>query len=307
MEKSLSKIAFTSILLFCLLISARVSFSSSTAKVPSYLLDMGDGANLYALLVDKQNQTLYLYRSTPDGPRLDKQFRCTTGKNNNGAKVREGDKKTPNGVYFFKNILEDEQLPSKYGVRAFPMDYPNDFDRLDNKTGYGIWLHAVDLDERVSNSFDTEGCVVVTNNDILEISPYIRLNSTPIIVDDSIISEPASSLDEEKKEILAFIDTWVKSWAGKDLDRYMDCYDERFYGYGRSKTEQRRYKENLNRTYSEINVKLSDYQIFGYHGYIVVSFVQDYRSNRFHSTGRKKLYLTRTENGPKILSERINR
>ncbi|OGF97885.1 MAG: hypothetical protein A3F83_11335 [Candidatus Glassbacteria bacterium RIFCSPLOWO2_12_FULL_58_11] len=268
---------------------------------------MGDGASQYALLVDKQSQMLYLYSSTPDGPHLDKQFRCTTGKNNNGAKVREGDKKTPNGVYFFRSILEDGQLPSKYGVRAFPMDYPNDYDRLDRKTGYGIWLHAVDEDQRVSNSFDTEGCVVVTNKDIMEISSYIRLNSTPIIVDDSIIRAPAASLEEGKKEVLAFIDTWVKSWAGKDLDRYMDCYDERFYGYGRSKEEQRRYKENLNRAYKKIRIKLSDYQIFGYHDYIVASFVQDYRSDRFHSTGRKKLYLTRTENGPKILSERINR
>ena len=32
----------------------------------------------------------------------------------------------------------------KYGVAAYPLDYPNAWDRFNERTGYGIWLHGVD-------------------------------------------------------------------------------------------------------------------------------------------------------------------
>lgn len=268
---------------------------------------MGESSDDYALLVSKKYQELHLYKASPDGPRLQKKFRCTTGKNNNGNKNREGDKKTPNGVYFFRGILEDEQLPVKYGVLAFPMDYPNDYDRLLNKTGYGIWLHAVDEDERVKVSYDTEGCVVVTNDDILELSEFITLNSTPIIIDDSISTTSHDKIRDQGKEILDFVHNWADAWQGKDIDSYMDCYDERFYSYSRNKAQQRAHKERLNRAYKTIEVGLSDIRVYSYYDYYVVSFIQEYRSDRFYSKGSKKLYLDKTENSVKIFAERMNR
>ncbi|MEA1997623.1 MAG: L,D-transpeptidase family protein, partial [Gemmatimonadota bacterium] len=150
------------LLSFLLLIPCR----STAREIPSCLMSSGDGrSSSYAILVDKKRQSLDLFKSSPQGPQLVKQYRCTTGKDNNGSKHREGDLRTPNGVYFFTGMREDETLPAKYGVRAFVMDYPNDYDRLQDKTGSGIWLHAVDDDSRVEISYDTEGCVVVTNDD----------------------------------------------------------------------------------------------------------------------------------------------
>ncbi len=274
---------------------------------PAYLLEMGRDGGDYALLVDKQEQELYLYRGDKDGPRLYKRFRCTTGRNNNGTKLREGDLKTPNGVYFFRGILEDEQLPAKYGLRAFVMDYPNDFDRLRHKSGSGIWLHAVDEDERVEKSYDTEGCVVVTNADIIELSAYITLWDTPIIVDDSLRMESGARYDSARASALEFVAAWKSSWEQKRLDDYMACYDERFTGYGRTKAQHRAHKRRLNRAYKKIEVTLTDINVYAFHNYLVVSFNQEYRSDRYHSVGRKKLYLTRDGDGFRILSERISR
>ena len=231
-------------ILLVILTAAGVSADPSSGSTPAYLLQMGHDGKDYALLVDKQEQRLYLYQGTKDGPKLRKQYRCTTGRNN-GTKLREGDLRTPNGVYFFRGILEDDQLPSKYGVRAFPMDYPNDFDRLRNKTGSGIWLHAVDEDDRVTKSYDTQGCVVVTNSDIKDLSSYISLWDTPIIVDDSLEYNDSNEHVKERSRVLKFIDTWRKAWENKKIDRYMDCYDERFYGYGRTKAQQRAHKWSL--------------------------------------------------------------
>lgn len=293
-------------LLACLL-PAVTGAAPADRETPIYLLEMGYDGGDYALLVDKQEQLLYLYRGTGDGPRLYKQFRCTTGRNNKGAKLREGDLKTPNGVYFFRGILEDEQLPEKYGVRAFTMDYPNDFDRLRNKTGGGIWLHAVNESDRVEKSYDTEGCVVVTNSDIMELSGYIALWHTPIIVDDSLVTVGSETYQRERTKVLDFIGEWEHSWENKRIDRYMACYDERFSGYGRTKARHRAHKQRLNEVYKEIKVDLTDINVFAFHNYLVVSFRQEYRSDRYHSVGRKKLYLTRDGDSYRILSERISR
>ncbi len=274
---------------------------------PIYLLEMSSEGDHFALLVDKQAQELYIYRGSQDGPSLYKRFRCTTGRNNNGTKLREGDLKTPNGVYFFKGILDDEQLPAKYGVRAFTMDYPNDYDRLNNKTGSGIWLHAVDEDDRVEKSYDTEGCVVVTNADIMELSNYITLWDTPIIVDDSLRVESESQYDSARENVLSFITGWELSWEQERLDDYMACYDERFIGYGRTRAQHRAYKQRLNKAYKNIEVELTGISVYAFHNYLIVSFNQEYRSDRFHSVGRKKLYLTRDGDSFRILSERISR
>ena len=294
------------VLLACLT-AAGISAAPTIDGTPAYLLEMGHGGADFALLVDKQEQQIYLYKGTTDGPRLFKQYRCTTGRNNNGTKLREGDQKTPNGVYFFRGILEDDQLPQKYGVRAFPMDYPNDFDRMRNKTGSGIWLHAVDEDDRVTKSYDTEGCVVVTNGDIMELSNYITLWDTPIIVDDSLNYEPPDRYADERDKVLSFIETWRKTWANKQLDEYMNCYDERFSGYGRTKAQHRAHKKRLNQSYKKIEVTLTDLSVYAFHNYLVVSFNQEYRSDRYHSVGRKKLYLSRDGDDFRILSERISR
>lgn len=295
------------VLFLCLFMHLAVSTSLSAEEIPLYLLEMGAGADDYALLVDKKYQEIHLYKNSPDGPSLQKKFRCTTGKNNNGTKSREGDKKTPNGIYFFRGILEDDQLPVKYGARALTLDYPNSYDRLFNKTGYGIWLHAVDEDERVEISYDTEGCVVVTNEDILELSRFISLNSTPIIIDDTISAASADNLKAERQKVLDFVHHWADAWQNKDIDRYMDCYENRFYSYGRNKQQQRSYKQQLNRAYKTIKVDLSDIRVYGYHDYYVIAFIQEYRSDLFYSKGPKKLYLDRGGNGLKIFAERMNR
>ena len=278
-----------------------------SGEMPAYLLSMGEGKGNFAMVVNKKAQLLCLYQNTSQGPRLEKQYRCTTGKNNNGAKLREGDLKTPNGVYFFRSRLEDEQLPEKYGVRAFPMDYPNDFDKLSDKTGSGIWLHAVDEDDRVEKSYDTEGCVVVTNSDILDLTGYITLWSTPIIVDDSLELASDTDFERERRQVLDFVHAWANCWANKDIDRYMDCYADNFYGYGRNKAQHRAYKQQLNQLYKTIKVTLNDVRAYGFHSYVVVTFLQEYRSDLYHSVGRKRLYLARTTDGYRIFSERIHR
>ena len=80
---------------------------------------------------------------------LKQSFSCTTGKKT-GDKLREGDLKTPNGVYWlFKSWsgLELAEYFGKaanvYGVGSFELTYPNYLDLvLYGKNGDGIWIHG---------------------------------------------------------------------------------------------------------------------------------------------------------------------
>lgn len=131
----------------------------------------------YAVLVDKSEQRLHLYRIDRG---LERVFtmRCSTGENK-GAKTRSGDRKTPEGVYFFTNAYEQKDLSPIYGTRAFPIDYPNSLDRLRGLTGNSIWLHGTNKPIR---DRDSNGCIALQNEDIDRLAPYITLYDTPIII-----------------------------------------------------------------------------------------------------------------------------
>ena len=154
--------------------------------LPDCLLGLGGGAHAHALVVDKETEKLFLYEGDGERPpRLVRVWNATTGKSG-GDKIASGDHKTPEGIYFFTKILEDRQLPAEYGVRALVTDYPNRFDLRKGKTGTGIWLHATDEVLRPFTPMRTRGCVVVTNHDILEISRYVRLGETPIVIEEHV-------------------------------------------------------------------------------------------------------------------------
>ncbi len=132
----------------------------------------------YLIVVEKERHTLTVYDHTL---RAVSTHRVTTGKIK-GDKEREGDFKTPEGIYFFTRYIDGRGLPAEYGVGALVMDYPNPFDRLKGKGGYGIWLHATDRPERILRPRDTRGCVVTTDEDFLHIKGFVTYGRTPIVV-----------------------------------------------------------------------------------------------------------------------------
>lgn len=152
-------------------------------QIPASMLYIGDQVPSYAFLVDKAAQRLHLYRQEGDGPKLIKTFVCATGENSGGKKSR-GDKRTPEGVYFFTRVIESKKLSSIYGIRAFPMDYPNFLDRIEYLRGDGIWLHGTD---KPLTPYSTNGCIVLDNRDVAELSQYIRLRQTPIIIEEKVL------------------------------------------------------------------------------------------------------------------------
>ncbi len=196
--------------------------SPSGLLIPDVLIpfDSGDDTE-YAVIVEKESQQLFLYAH--DGT-LREVYRmsCSTGKKD-GPKALEGDLRTPEGIYFFVNIHEDKKLAPIYGIRAFPMDYPNVLDRIADRTGTAIWLHGTN---KPLKAMDSSGCVALKNDDIEKVTPYIRLNRTPIVIVDRLSHVPPDP--ETKARILNFLSIWKDALESGTYHDYLQAYDPEY-------------------------------------------------------------------------------
>lgn len=278
-------------------------------SVPKSILAIPTTGNYYApyiFVVDKSDRSLEIWKQTRPTPTTFEITRVQShpadlGKNA-GDKIAEGDHKTPEGIYFLLEKLEGSGLDFKlYGNRAYTTNYPNLFDVIDGKTGSGIWLHAVPDDVPLTRG--SRGCVVVRNDVVVTLDPYIQLGKTPIVISDKIEPRPFKEFQAEQARLQSWLDSWRAAWATKDLDTYMSFYDDDFRSAGMKKADWRAYKERLNKQYKTISVALSEPIGVEHRGRAIVRFIQNYASDQVSDLGEKTLHLVNRGGTWKILSE----
>lgn len=294
------------LLQICFIVLPYPVIAPARLEVPRELINIDRfgrwGEDSFALIAEKQSQKLYLFDNSYN---LVKTFQITTGQNN-GNKERIGDKKTPEGVYFFTSVKEGKELLPQYGMIALPINYPNFFDKLEGKKGNGIWLHATDQPTRPIKPFDTRGCIVAVNEDVLEIARYIKLETTPLIIVDKIEFIPLEIVKEEDQKVREFLKKWRESWENKNLDEYMGSYSNTFRSRGMDWNAWKEYKASLNRINSKRKVSISGIKILRHADNIIASFIQQYIGEGANYTDIKRLYLENAEDGIKIIGEEWN-
>ncbi len=134
-------------------------------------------SSVFILAVDKVKKELLVLEETEESFRVVERYKVSYGEKK-GDKKREGDLMTPEGVYQIVAVKSDAQLPARYGPGAFVLNYPNDLDRKQGKTGSGIWIHGSGLGENVK---DTEGCVEVNDTDIVSLGKFAE-KGTPVFI-----------------------------------------------------------------------------------------------------------------------------
>lgn len=178
-------------------------------------------AENHAIIVEKLTQQLILF--VYDGVwREVNRFICSTGKIS-GDKLLSGDKKTPEGIYFFIKKFRERDLSKRYGSMAFPVDYPNQLDRLDRKTGHSIWLHGTNkpLKDRGSN-----GCIVLNNKDIKYLAEKIQLYQTPIIITQQLTFVSADQILQKKNKLFGFLTHWNYVLGHSGLEKFKPLYED---------------------------------------------------------------------------------
>jgi murein L,D-transpeptidase YafK len=252
----------------------------------------------YALVVDKSNQKLFVYQYGNSWD-LIKWYRCTTGKSG-GDKLREGDLRTPEGIYHFTRILEDPDLHSIYGVRAFVINYPDTVDVKRGKGGDGIWLHGLD---RPLIPRDTNGCVALVNGDLLDVSAYINLTGTPIVISPRVHQVGPVVRSFRPGDIAAFLREFRRAWESKETEAFQAMFSDSFLDGGRRRAAYFERKRVLAAGRDWIRVGISDVRVDGDHHQVSVDFRQDYSSPQYRDSGRKRLILRLERSGWRIYDE----
>lgn len=253
------------------------------------------------LLVDKEKQRLFLYTFTQNGPQLKQILPCTTG-SNHSDKFKQGDNSTPEGVYFIEKYIEEaalKKLWGDYGNMVFVLSYPNIFDQLLGKDGYGIWLHGTNHGFKPWLPQATRGCVVMNNIDLLEIAHAIHLKKTPLIVTKKVVWATPAEIERWRKEIHSFLNRWKTSWENKDFATFDNCYSPHFYSDEYDLKDWLEYKCYLAQNRQDIKISIHQTEIYFYNTYpdlghvVMVRFTQDYASSDYHDRGLKTLFLVK--------------
>ncbi len=207
--------------------AVRWQFSQSELQTsPSfdkYVLKTAQQQNL--VIVSLSESRLYLYERNSSGvmSRV-ADYYVTMGREGSG-KQREGDSRTPIGVYHIVDLLPGSELPDLYGVGALPLNYPNKWDTEHGKTGSGIWLHGTSSDTYIRAPKASRGCVVLNNSAMQKLlSDYQLPFATPVLIVND--TEQLLTATADQKLALAEVKTWLNNhhvavnWSAVSVYRY---------------------------------------------------------------------------------------
>jgi murein L,D-transpeptidase YafK len=276
----------------------------SDSLLPRAVLQLHTGQR-HILLVDSRRSRLYVFANEGGLPRFVADYYVTLGKNG-VEKTREGDQKTPIGVYHVTANLPRQKLTDFYGSGAFPINYPNEWDRRQGRKGHGIWLHGTPSAVYSRAPRASDGCLVLSNPDLLTVGGYLQVGLTPVIISDEIEWSDAAAVQTERSALAGAFEQWRADWESRDNERYLAHYSARFTDGKQDLAAWSAHKRSVNAAKKWVKVGVAQVSMFSYpreRDFVVVTFQQDYRSNSLSKVMRKRQYWVKEDARWKILYE----
>lgn len=257
------------------------------------------------LVCDKNSSTLTIYQKDKNNTFVEKKvYNAFTGKAS-GDKQREGDLKTPVGVYEINNRLsKDTKLDPFYGPLAFVTNYPNLYDVIRGKNGSGIWLHGLPINQERDDF--TKGCIAIDNKSIECLDRNIEIDKTALV---TYPGKPTQTTKEEIAAILSQLYEWRYAWLYNELERYLSFYADDFTRFDGMKIDSfKRYKTRVFNKDERKIIRFSDINVIAYPGSentYQITFKEYYKSRSFEFSGDKILLVRlNDENKLKIFIEK---
>ncbi|MFN0315439.1 MAG: L,D-transpeptidase family protein [Burkholderiales bacterium] len=282
----------------------RYHLESPGNRIPRYLLQM-PASYRHAIVVDSSTSTMYVFENQQGIAHYIADYYVTVGKNGTN-KLKEGDKRTPVGLYFSSERLPSRQLTDFYGRAAYPISYPNEWDRRLGRSGHGIWVHGVPPDTYSRPPRASDGCVVLSNQDLEVLSKQLDLGETPVVITDGIEWVSAPQLTDLRAKMYENIELWRRDWETRNVEAYLKHYSPSFEAGKMGFKEFASQKRKINAEKSWIRVTLNDVSMFLYPGrddLAVVNFTQNYSSNNLTNEMKKRQYWLRDTEGWRIIYE----
>jgi lipoprotein-anchoring transpeptidase ErfK/SrfK len=191
-------------------------------KVPAEFIVLPKAVH-HAIAVDTSRSRLYLFENGPHGMRLVSDHYVSVGKQG-VDKFVEGDQRTPLGVYFVSDRVGQGSLGEAFGAGAMQLNYPNMFDKLQGRTGSGIYVHGVPFNTYSRPPQDSDGCVTLANDELVKLMNTVPVHDTPVIITKKIhwVSDGAAQL--HSAEILDAVNRWQSVRASDDRDALQAFY-----------------------------------------------------------------------------------
>ncbi len=274
------------------------------ARLPRALLQLHPGQR-HALLVDSRHSRLYVFENVGGRPNYVADYYVSLGKRG-VDKAREGDQKTPIGVYHVTANLPRQKLSDFYGAGAYPINYPNQYDRQRGRNGYGIWVHGTPPDTYSRPPRASDGCIVLANPDLLSVGRLVQVGATPVIIADEIEWADAAALEAERSALAGALERWRADWESRDTERYLEHYAPDFRAGSQDRKAWAAHKRGVNAAKAWIQVSLAQVSMLRYPreaDFVAVTFEQDYRSSNLSNTMRKLQYWQKVDGRWRIIYE----
>lgn len=223
-----------------------------------------------------------------------------------GDKQVEGDLKTPVGFYELGRKFNPGD--PYYGPFAFATTYPNLLDKVQGKTGGGIWIHGYPLDGTRLDEFKTRSCIALFNENLEEFAKVVQDKKVFAMTEEK---EKVRAKKEDIAALLADLFAWKLAWTDSDINTYLNFYDEKqFKRFDKMKFEQfASMKKSIFSRKEDKKIKFSDINISPYPNVenetmYRISFYEDYYTKNYQFKGDKILYVKIDSKGKmKILAE----
>lgn len=273
--------------------------------VPRFVLQLRDDQK-QVLVVDAKRSRLYVYENQRGRLKFNTDYYISQGKLGIN-KLKEGDQRTPIGVYYITQRVPGNKLPDFYGTGALPINYPNEWDKLHGRSGSGIWLHGVPSDSYSRPPLSSDGCVVLTNTDLNELYQVVEAGKTPVVIADRVEFVTRSKLESERNLANRLVMEWRRDVESLDVTKVMANYSRQY------KSERGENLQALSAKYQKIlkgvkniSMQIEDATFFLYPGQddlIVSTFTQETTTGKTRSSARKRQYWAREGGQWKIISE----
>ena len=261
-------------------------------QVPRALLKLRDDQR-YALLADTKRSRLFVYENKKGQLKLLSDFYITQGKLG-VHKLKEGDQKTPIGVYYITSRLARTRLPDFYGAGALPINYPNEWDRINGRSGSGIWLHGTPTGSYSRPPLASDGCVVLTNQDLQKLFGSVVVGKTPIVIAEQVEFITKQQWDKDRQAIDQLMEHWRHDLESLNTPAFLRHYSANFKSAaGEDLATWAAKQQQAMVGAKEMRIKLQDETFFAYpdrHDLVVTTFTQNATIGQRHLLQRKRQY-----------------
>ena len=240
--------------------------------------------------VDKSSQSAQFFGQKASELSSNK-IPCSSGQVK-GDKQREGDKKTPEGIYFVEKRRTSGLDYALYGKEAYTLNYPNPVDKLRKKDGHGIWIHGrgAPIVPR-----ETKGCIALNNPDIADLNTKVTIN-TPVILAEQVV--PYFSAGSEFMELKAKTQQWLAEWQNRSPE-FLQMFSPEAYSKSMNESFSS-FAERKKRLFSRlpwIITWTNNVNVLQGPDYWVSWFDQYYRAPNLVSQGVRRLYWQKNDVG----------